>query len=92
MRLARRRDGFSVLLRGATEGERLAGSSERERDRLFSARCLPRLVIPQDKARLLADVAEREAREERSDDAKYAIAYQGDYVKECPPSSGKHNL
>ena len=41
-----------------------------------------RLVIPQDKARLLADVAEREAREERSDDAKYAIAYQGDYVKE----------
>ena len=41
-----------------------------------------RLVIPQDKARLLADVAEREAREELSDDAKYAITYQGDYVKE----------
>ena len=36
-----------------------------------------RLVIPRDNARLLADVAEREARKELSDDAKYAITYQG---------------
>lgn len=30
----------------------------------------------------MADVSEREAREEASDDVKYAIKYQGDYVKE----------
>ena len=30
----------------------------------------------------MADVAERETREEASDDTKYAIKYQGDYVKE----------
>ena len=30
----------------------------------------------------MADVAEREAREEADGDVKYAIKYQGDYVKE----------
>ena len=41
-----------------------------------------RIAVPQDKAVLLADVAEREAREEASDDVKYAIKYQGAYIKE----------
>ena len=41
-----------------------------------------KIDIPSDKAALMADVAEREAREEASDDTKYAIKYQGDYVKE----------
>ena len=41
-----------------------------------------KIDIPSDKAVLMADVAEREAREEASDDTKYAIKYQGDYVKE----------
>lgn len=31
---------------------------------------------------MLADVKEREAREEASDDVKYAIRYQGDYIEE----------
>ncbi|MGQ3673768.1 NAD(P)-binding domain-containing protein [Xanthobacter sp. TB0136] len=43
---------------------------------------LGRIQVPQDKQVLLADVAERIAREEASDDVKYAIKYQGDYVKE----------
>lgn len=43
---------------------------------------LGRIKVPEDKAVLLADVAEREAREEASDDVKYAIKYQGAYVKE----------
>ncbi|MDG2294452.1 MAG: NAD(P)/FAD-dependent oxidoreductase [Paracoccaceae bacterium] len=41
-----------------------------------------KIDIPSDKAALMADVAERETREEASDDTKYAIKYQGDYVKE----------
>ena len=41
-----------------------------------------RIKVPEDKAVLLADVAEREAREEASDDVKYAIKYQGAYIKE----------
>ena len=41
-----------------------------------------KIALPSDKAALLADVADREAREEASDDTKYAIKYQGDYVKE----------
>ncbi len=41
-----------------------------------------KLEIPTDTATLLADVAERETREEASDDTKYPIKYQGDYVKE----------
>ena len=41
-----------------------------------------KLDIPSDLETMLADVAEREAREEASDDTKYAIKYQGDYVKE----------
>ena len=41
-----------------------------------------KIDIPSDKAALMADVAEREAREEACDDTKYAIKYQGDYVKE----------
>jgi len=43
---------------------------------------LDRIVVPQDKQVLIADVAEREAREELGDDTKYAITYQGDYIKE----------
>jgi trimethylamine monooxygenase len=43
---------------------------------------LGRIEVPSDKQALMADVAEREAREEASDDTKYAIKYQGDYVKE----------
>ncbi|MGE4372548.1 MAG: NAD(P)-binding domain-containing protein [Xanthobacter sp.] len=41
-----------------------------------------RIRIPAEEEVLLADVREREAREEVSDDVKYAIKYQGDYVKE----------
>jgi trimethylamine monooxygenase len=41
-----------------------------------------RIEIPADKQVLMADVAEREAREEASDDTKYAIKYQADYIKE----------
>ena len=41
-----------------------------------------KIDVPSDQVALLADVAEREAREEASDDTKYAIKYQGDYVKE----------
>ena len=41
-----------------------------------------KLDIPSDLETMLADVAEREAQEEASDDTKYAIKYQGDYVKE----------
>lgn len=43
---------------------------------------LGRIAVPADKQALIADVAEREAREEAEDDVKYAIKYQGDYVKE----------
>ena len=43
---------------------------------------LGRIEVPADKQVLMADVAEREAREEADDDVKYAIKYQGDYVKE----------
>ena len=43
---------------------------------------LGRITLPKDKAAMLADVAERETREEASDDVKYAIRYQADYVKE----------
>ena len=41
-----------------------------------------KIEIPSDKSILLADVQEREEREEVSDDGKYAIRYQGDYVEE----------
>ena len=41
-----------------------------------------KIKIPSDKSVLLADVQEREEREEVSDDGKYAIRYQGDYVEE----------
>jgi trimethylamine monooxygenase len=41
-----------------------------------------KIEVPADAAALLADVAAREAREDASDDIKYAIKYQGDYVKE----------
>ncbi|AVW92560.1 NAD(P)-binding domain-containing protein [Celeribacter baekdonensis] len=43
---------------------------------------MDRIEVPTDKDVLLADVAERVEREERQDDVKYAIVYQGDYVKE----------
>lgn len=43
---------------------------------------LNRIALPADRQAMLDDVAEREAREEASDDVKYAIQYQGDYVKE----------
>ena len=43
---------------------------------------LGRIAVPEDKQVLLDDVAEREAREEAQDDVKYAIKYQGAYVKE----------
>ncbi|MFG6083211.1 NAD(P)/FAD-dependent oxidoreductase [Paracoccus litorisediminis] len=43
---------------------------------------LGRITMPSDKQALMADVAEREAREEAEDGTKYAILYQGDYVKE----------
>ncbi|WP_323022792.1 NAD(P)/FAD-dependent oxidoreductase [Pararhodobacter sp.] len=41
-----------------------------------------KIALPADKAAMLADVKEREEREEASDDTKYAIKYQADYVKE----------
>ncbi|MDO6520349.1 NAD(P)/FAD-dependent oxidoreductase [Shimia thalassica] len=43
---------------------------------------MDRIAVPADKVTLLADVAERVAREDASDDVKYAIKYQADYVKE----------
>ncbi|MCA2012348.1 NAD(P)/FAD-dependent oxidoreductase [Cereibacter sphaeroides] len=43
---------------------------------------MDKIALPTDKAAMLADVKEREAREEASDDTKYAIKYQADYVKE----------
>ncbi|MGE4372974.1 MAG: NAD(P)-binding domain-containing protein [Xanthobacter sp.] len=43
---------------------------------------LGRIKVPAEKEVLLADVRERVTREEASDDVKYAIKYQGDYVKE----------
>jgi len=41
-----------------------------------------KIEVPTDKATLVADVDERVAREDASDDVKYAIKYQGDYVLE----------
>jgi trimethylamine monooxygenase len=41
-----------------------------------------RIVMPEDRDVMLADVAERETREDASDDTKYAIKYQGAYIKE----------
>ena len=41
-----------------------------------------KIEIPNDKAALLADVKEREDREEADDDVKYAIKYQAAYIKE----------
>ncbi|MGR3837464.1 MAG: NAD(P)-binding domain-containing protein [Cognatishimia sp.] len=41
-----------------------------------------KIEIPNDKATLLADVKERENREEADDDVKYAIKYQAAYIKE----------
>ena len=41
-----------------------------------------KIDIPSDISALLEDVKEREAREDISDDGKYAIKYQGEYVKE----------
>src|SRR5690606_5411588 len=43
---------------------------------------LGRIKLPDNKEEMLSDVNERIAREEASDDVKYAIQYQGDYVKE----------
>jgi len=43
---------------------------------------MDRITVPADKQVLMADVAEREAREKASDDVKYAIKYQGAYIKE----------
>ncbi|MBA84493.1 NAD(P)-binding domain-containing protein [Thalassobius sp. S69A] len=43
---------------------------------------MDRITVPSDQATLLADVTERETREEASDDVKYAIKYQAEYVKE----------
>lgn len=41
-----------------------------------------KIEVPTDEATLLADVKEREEREEASDDVKYAIKYQAEYIKE----------
>ena len=41
-----------------------------------------KIEVPAETSALLADVAARVALEEASDDIKYAIKYQGDYVKE----------
>ncbi len=41
-----------------------------------------KIEIPSDKDVLIADVEERVAREEASDDTKYAIQYQAEYIKE----------
>ena len=43
---------------------------------------LDKISLPGDKAEMLADVNERIVREEVSDDGKYCIRYQGDYVQE----------
>ena len=43
---------------------------------------LDRIEVPADKQAMMADVREREEREEAGEGAKYAIKYQGDYVKE----------
>ena len=43
---------------------------------------LGRIAVPADRQFMLNDVHEREEREEASDDTKYAIRYQADYVKE----------
>ncbi|MCF8483123.1 MAG: NAD(P)/FAD-dependent oxidoreductase [Rhodospirillum sp.] len=43
---------------------------------------LGRIAVPADKDLLTADVTERVSREDASDDVKYAIRYQADYVKE----------
>ncbi|MCH8466642.1 MAG: NAD(P)/FAD-dependent oxidoreductase [Roseinatronobacter sp.] len=43
---------------------------------------LGKIAIPTDKAELMADVSARVAREDAGTDAKYAIQYQADYVKE----------
>ncbi|MCR8548936.1 NAD(P)/FAD-dependent oxidoreductase [Salipiger sp. P9] len=43
---------------------------------------MDRIAVPEDKAVLEADVKERVEREEASDDVKYAIEYQADYIKE----------
>ncbi|MCC5954487.1 MAG: NAD(P)/FAD-dependent oxidoreductase [Natronohydrobacter sp.] len=43
---------------------------------------MDKIEIPSDKDTLLADVAERVAREDAGEDTKYAIQYQADYVKE----------
>ncbi|WP_330646902.1 NAD(P)/FAD-dependent oxidoreductase (plasmid) [Thioclava litoralis] len=43
---------------------------------------LGRIDLPDDTQSMMADVAAREAAEEASDDVKYAITYQGDYIKE----------
>lgn len=43
---------------------------------------LGRIQVPADKQVLMADVAERESREDAGQDNKYAIHYQADYVKE----------
>ncbi|MGR3571560.1 flavin-containing monooxygenase [Brevirhabdus sp.] len=41
-----------------------------------------RIELPHDKQVMLDDVKERETREDSDDSAKFAIKYQGDYVKE----------
>ena len=43
---------------------------------------MDKIEIPSDKDVLIADVEERVAREEASDDTKYAIQYQAEYIKE----------
>ena len=43
---------------------------------------MDRIALPADKQEMMADVTERETREEASDDVKYAIKYQAEYVKE----------
>ncbi|WP_417278189.1 NAD(P)-binding domain-containing protein [Celeribacter sp.] len=43
---------------------------------------LGRIEVPTDKAVLEADVVERMKREDASDDVKYAINYQAEYIKE----------
>ena len=43
---------------------------------------LDKISLPGDQAEMLADVDERIIREEVSDDGKYCIRYQGDYIQE----------
>ncbi|TPE51729.1 NAD(P)-binding domain-containing protein [Amaricoccus solimangrovi] len=43
---------------------------------------MDRIEVPADKQALMADVREREEREDAGETQKYAIKYQGDYVKE----------